>query len=93
MELFTVLLIIVLAWAFFKIFAIFFNLAAFALIWPIKLFALALAGFLVIFLLIPLGFVAGIAGLVLAPLAILIPLLPFLLIGAGIFLVLKHRTP
>ena len=90
MELVSLLLIVLFAWLFIKLFAFFFHTAAALLILPFKLLAVGLASLLVIFVFVPLGFVAAIAGAVLAPLAILVPLLPFLLIGLGIYLLAKN---
>lgn len=91
MELVSILLILLLAWAIFKAFGFFFDLAAFVILLPIKLLALAIATLLVVFVLIPIGLVAGIASIVVAPLALLLPVLPFLLIGLGIYLLVRHR--
>ena len=91
MELMSLLLIILLAWLFFKMLGFIFNAAAFMIVFPLKLLALGLASLLVIFVLIPLGLVAGLAGIILAPLAVLVPLLPFLLIGVGLYLLMKNQ--
>ncbi len=90
MELVSLLLIVLFAWLFIKLLAFFLNTAAFMLVLPLKLLAVGLASLLVIFVFVPLGFVAAIAGVVLAPLAILAPLFPFLLIGIGIYLLARH---
>jgi hypothetical protein len=74
---------------FLKILSFLLNVGIFMLTIPIKILAFILATFAVVFVLVPVGLVSGLAGLILVPLVILIPLLPFALLLIGVILLLK----
>lgn len=90
MELVTLLLIVIVGWLVLKLFAGFFHVAIFALALPFKLLAIGIASLLVVFVAIPLGLVAALTGLIVAPFAIILPLAPFLLIGLGVYLLVRN---
>ena len=89
MEIIAILLIIVVAILFLKILSFLLNVGIFMLTIPIKILDFILATFVVVFVLVPVGLVSGLAGLILVPLVILIPLLPFSLLLIGVILLLK----
>ncbi len=91
MEIIAVLLIILLTMLFLKILAAVLHVGIFMLTLPFKILAGVLSIFVVGFILIPIGLAAGIASLIMAPFVLLIPLLPLLLIGGGIWLLLRNR--
>ncbi len=91
MELIGVLLFIITALIFLKILGFAFNAGIFMLALPIKLLALGLAGLIMVLVLIPMGIVAGVAGLIVLPAVIIGPFLPILLLGGGLYLLLRNR--
>ena len=86
MELIGLVLIIVFSIIFLKIFV---NLGIFLITLPIKILAVLFSTLLVVFVLVPLGIVGGIAALIVAPFAILIPILPVALILFGLYLLFR----
>ncbi|NIR48131.1 hypothetical protein GWO43_06755 [candidate division KSB1 bacterium] len=74
---------------FFKIIGVVFKAGIFVLSIPFQIFG-ALLGVLLVILLVPFAVVAGVLTAVLAPLFILGPFLPFLLILFGLYLVFRH---
>jgi len=88
--LFAVLMFIVLAWIVLKIFAVLFHVSIFMIALPFKILGVILALLLVPFIAVPLGLFAGLAGLLLIPFAIAVPLLPLIIIGLGIWLLIKN---
>ena len=70
-----------------KLLALILHTGVFLLTLPFKLLAAVLSVIVVFAVLIPLGVVGAIAGILIAPLALLVILLPFILIGLGIYLI------
>ena len=91
MEILAVLFFILLAVIFLKILAFVFHVGIFMLALPFKILAISLSAIIVALVLIPLGVIGGLAGLIILPLVIFIPLLPVLLIGVGLWLLLRHH--
>ena len=89
MELITILLIVFVALFFFKIMALFLDVAIFAIALPFKILGVLIASFVTFLLLIPLGIVAAISALFITPFFILLNLTPFILIAAGLYLMLR----
>ncbi len=81
---------ILLAVIFIKLLAIILHVGFYMLAIPIKLLALAVAAIIVWLVLIPVGLVAGLAGLIVLPLALAGPLLPLVLLFGGIYLLLRR---
>lgn len=86
-----VLFFILTAFILLKSLGLVFHAGIFMLTLPIKLLALGLAGLLMVFIFIPLGIVAGVASLIVLPAVIVGPFLPLLLLGGGLFLLLRNR--
>ncbi|KAA0227816.1 hypothetical protein KJ068_04080 [bacterium] len=59
-------------------------------LWTLTLPLQLLAGVLVFAIAIPLGLIAGILGLIVLPVALLSAALPLLLLGAGIYLLMRQ---
>jgi len=91
MELIGVLLLILLTVIFLKILGVIFHAGIFVLALPIKLLAMGLAGLVFGLVLLPLGIVAGLASLIVLPVVLIGPILPILLLGGGLYLLLKNR--
>jgi len=91
MELVSVLLIVFIAFIILKLFAAFFHAGVWLLALPFKLLAVLLSSVIVVFVLVPLGVVAGLVGLLAVPFALLILLAPFLLLAAGLWLLMRRN--
>ena len=88
MELIGFLLFVVIVIGLIKVAALLFKTTFFLISIPFQIIgALLLSGLL--FILIPVGFITGILSIILAPLALLIPLMPFILIAVGIYLLAR----
>lgn len=83
-------LFIVLAWIVLKLFGVFFHAGVFMIALPFTILGLVIALVLTPLILVPLGLFAGLAGILLMPFAFVLPLLPVLIIAAGIWLLLKN---
>lgn len=89
LELIVLFAFLLLAFVALKVLVLIFKIGFWALTLPLQI-ALGLgAAILAVVLIVPLALVAGLFGLVLAPFALLIPLLPFLLIAGGLYLLLR----
>ncbi len=86
----SLLLFIVVAWIVLKLFAVFFHVGILMIAFPFKILGLVFVLLLIPLILVPLGLFAGLAGILLAPLALILPLLPVLIIAIGIWLLLKN---
>jgi len=91
MEIVSIVLIFLIAIVILKLVGVIFHAGIVMIALPFKLLALALSGFVVVLVLIPLGVVAGLIGLIALPLAILGPFLPFILIALGLWALLRRR--
>ena len=91
MGLIGILFFILTALIFLIVLGLIFHAGIFMLTLPLKLLALALAGLIMFLVLIPMGVVAGVAGLIVLPVVLIGPLLPLLLLGGGLFLLLRNR--
>lgn len=89
MELFVILIFIICVGLFFKIFSLIFHVGMFAIALPFKILSIVLSVLFMV-LLIPLGILGGLAGILLAPLALLVPLIPIALIIWGVVLLVKN---
>jgi hypothetical protein len=92
MEIIAVLLIVCFIYLFLKLFAFIFNAGIFLITLPFVIIATLLSVIVVMFVMIPLGIVAALAGLVLAPFAILGPIFPIALILLGTILLLRRMA-
>jgi hypothetical protein len=73
----------------FKLFALVFKAGVFVLTIPFQILGALFVAFLIL-LLFPFALVTGILAAVFAPLLILGPFLPLLLVALGIYLIVKH---
>ena len=90
MEIISILLIIGLAFVFLKALALMLHVGIWMLALPFKILAVLLSAFVVVFVFIPVGLVGALAGLILLPFALIVPLLPFILIAAGVIWLLRR---
>ena len=88
MEIFSVLLIVLGVVVLVKLF----SAGLYILSIPIKLVFLLLSIIFSIFLIIPFGIFSGLISLLMIPFAIIIPLLPIVLIVAGVLLLAKRSN-
>jgi len=91
MELIGILFFIFTALIFLKILGLVFHAGIFMLTLPLKLLAIGLAGLIMFLVLIPMGIVAGVAGLIVLPAVLIGPFLPILLLGGGLYLLLRNH--
>ena len=82
MEILSILLIFFLVWLIFKILGVIFYTGAFLITLPFKI----LFSILVLLICIPFGILSILVGVI----GIIIPLLPFILVAAGLFLFLRN---
>ncbi len=85
-----VLIFFVLAVITLKVLAVLLHVGIFMLTLPFKLLGLLIAFILLPLIALPLGLLAGLAGIILLPLTILLPLLPIILIGLGLWALLRN---
>ncbi len=90
MELFIILFLFIGGWIFFKLLGVFFHVGITVLSIPFIVIGTILTVILGAFFIIQAGIIAGLAGILVIPLAILSPLLPVLLIVAGIIWLLRR---
>ena len=90
MELIALLMIVLFSLVFFKILGLLFHTGMFLILLPFKILAVLFSALLVVFILVPLGIVGAIAGVFLAPFALLVIFLPVLLIIWGIYLLVRN---
>jgi len=86
MELISILLLVICAVVFIKVLAFFLHAGIFVLTIPLKILGLLLTLLFLVFILIP----AGLATVFIIPLAIITPLVPFVLIIAVVMLLLRR---
>lgn len=86
MEIIAIMMIVLLSLLFIKVFV---HLGIFVITLPFKILIFFISALLVIFLLIPLGVIAGLAAVLIAPFALMIPVLPLILIIVGLVLLFK----
>ncbi|WP_456407468.1 hypothetical protein [Caldithrix abyssi] len=82
---------IVVAWIVLKLLGLIFHAGIFMLTLPFKLLGLVIALILTPLILIPMGLLAGLTAILILPLAIIGPALPFVLIGLGIWAILRKN--
>ncbi len=89
LELIVFCVLVLLAYVALKVLLLIFKAGFWVLTLPLQILLGLIAAIFAIVLIIPLALLAGIFGLVLAPFALLVPLLPVLLIVGGIYLLLR----
>jgi hypothetical protein len=92
MEILALFLVIGFIYIFLKLFAFVFNAGVFLITLPLIIIATAFSAIVVVFVMIPLGIVGALAGILLAPFAILGPVLPIVLIFLGAILLLRRMA-
>ncbi|MCA9730748.1 MAG: hypothetical protein H6696_18540 [Deferribacteres bacterium] len=90
MELIGLFVLFFFAWIALKIIAVLLNVTIFAIALPFKILGLVFACLFFCIFALPLGLFAGLAGLLITPFIILLQFLPLLLIGFGIYLLVKN---
>jgi hypothetical protein len=89
LELIVLFAFLLLAFVALKVLVLIFKIGFWALTLPLQILLGLVVAILAVVLIVPLALVAGLFGLVLAPFALLLPLLPFLLIAGGLYLLLR----
>lgn len=85
MELFVILILGFILWGFFKIFGLIFQAGLAILSIPFLIIGTLVGVLAIVLFVIPVSLFAGLAGLLVAPFALLGPLLPVLLIVGGLY--------
>ncbi|MGH7496002.1 MAG: hypothetical protein ACREOO_26920 [bacterium] len=89
LEMIVLFVFLLLAFVALKVLALIFKIGLWALTLPLQILLGLMAAIIAVVLIVPLVLVAGLVGLVLAPLALLLPLFPFLLVAGGLYLLLR----
>jgi hypothetical protein len=90
MELVSLLVIGLLVLIGVKLLGLFLKFVLFLITLPIQLLALMVVGLVLLFL-VPFGIFGMLVGLVAAPLVLLKPLIPLLLVLVGLYLIVRHQ--
>ncbi|MFQ5650517.1 MAG: hypothetical protein ACE5IY_11295 [bacterium] len=91
MDVAVILLLLAAFLIFFKLLGVLFKAGIFVLTLPLQIIG-AVLGVVVLMVLVPFAMVAGVVATVLAPLLAVGPLLPFLLILLGVYLIGRHHS-
>jgi len=91
LEIIGVLLIVLIVVAFFKILGVVFHAGVWVLALPFKILGVLIGALVLFAVLIPLGVVGVLASVIMIPLALIVALLPFILVGAGLWLLLRNN--
>ena len=92
-ELLVLLCIVGLVWLVLKVIGALFHVTFALLALPFQILAALGVVLVSLVLVIPLALVTGVLGILVAPFLLLAPLLPFIIIGLGLFLVLRRNPP
>jgi len=91
MEIIGIILVALIIIAFIKLIGIIFHASVWAIALPFKIIGAVIGSLIMIAILIPLGIFGVLASIVIIPFAIIIPLAPFLLVGLGIWLLVRKN--
>lgn len=91
MEIIGVLLIVLIIIAFLKLLGLIFHAGVWVVALPFKIIGAILGSLVMVAILIPLGILGAITSIIMIPIAIIIPLAPFILVGLGIWLLIRKN--
>ena len=91
MEILGILLIVIIVVAFLKFLGLIFHAGLWAIALPFKIIGALLVTLITIAVFIPLGILGALASIIMIPFALTIPLVPFLLVGLGVWLIVRKN--
>ena len=91
MEIIGILIAVVIIIIFLKLLGILFHAGVWAIALPFKIIGAVIGVIITLVVLIPLGIFGALTSIFIIPLALIIPLAPFLLIGLGIWLLVRKN--
>ena len=91
MEIIGVILAVLIIVAFLKLICIIFHAGVWVIALPFKIIVAVIGSLIMLAIFIPLGVLGILASVIMIPIAIIIPLTPFILVGLGIWLLVKKN--
>ena len=91
MEIIGVILAVLIIVAFLKLIGIIFHAGVWVIALPFKIIGAVIGSLIMLAIFIPLGVLGILASVIMIPIAIIIPLTPFILVGLGIWLLVKKN--
>lgn len=92
MEIIGILIAVLIIIAFLKLIGLLFHAGVWVIALPFKILFGVIGAIIMIAVLIPLGVIGAIASIIVIPFALLVPLAPFLLIGLGVWLLVRKNV-
>lgn len=91
MEIIGILIAVIIILAFVKLLGLLFHAGVWVIALPFKILFAVIGAIITLAILVPLGVFGALASIIVIPLALLIPLAPFLLIGFGVWLLVRKN--
>ena len=91
MEIIGIIIAVLIIIAFLKLLSIIFHAGVWVIALPFKIIGAVIGALVMLVVLIPLGIFGLLASVIMIPIALIIPLIPFILIGFGIWLLVKKN--
>ena len=91
MEIIGILIAVLIIIAFLKLIGLLFHAGIWVIALPFKILFAVIGAIITVAILVPLGVFGAIASIILIPLALIIPLAPFIIIGLGIWLLVRKN--
>ncbi|MEJ2544037.1 MAG: hypothetical protein P8Y99_08210 [Calditrichaceae bacterium] len=92
MEIIGILIAVVIIIAFVKLLGILFHAGVWVIALPFKILFAVIGAIISVAIFVPLGVFGVLASIIVIPLALIIPLAPFLIIGLGIWLLVRKNS-
>lgn len=91
MEIIGILIVVLIIIAFLKFLGIIFHAGVWAIALPFKIIGAVIGSLIMLFIFIPFGILGVLASVIMIPIALIIPLAPFILVGLGIWLLVRKN--
>ena len=91
MEIIGVLIVVLIIIAFLKLLGVIFHAGVWVIALPFKIIGAVLGLLVMVVILVPLGIFGALASIIMIPIALIIPLAPFIVVGLGIWLLVKKN--
>ncbi|MBN1406531.1 MAG: hypothetical protein JW956_02005 [Calditrichaceae bacterium] len=92
MEIIGILIAVVIIVAFIKFLGLLLHAGIWVIALPFKIIFAVIGTIIMVAILIPLGILGAIASIVVIPMTLIVPLTPFLLIGLGLWLLIRKNS-
>jgi hypothetical protein len=92
MEIIGIIIAVVIIIAFVKLLGILFHAGVWVIALPFKILFAVIGAIISVAIFVPLGVFGVLASIIVIPLALIIPLAPFLIIGLGIWLLVRKNS-